>query len=255
MSISTTLDQLKSTLSTPRALRLYAEARARREAFAPYETIDAALAAVARGAAASIAERDAIFATIVTELQESPEPFWRSVLLVTFTPMLVQLRSKFRRPSKSDPDGAELDQSVLCAFLETASSLKFRTFVVRNLWLLTRAKLFAERSRERRAPRLHEFDEETHPCKPFRFEVQQRAAADEVIRIIEEEGGEELRELVLMDSEGEDSVKEFVERAYAKCDAQTQARAAKRLRRARLEVFAKLRVRAARHERTRARAA
>jgi hypothetical protein len=254
MSLSATLDQIKDTLPRSRAERLYSDARTRLEVLAPFESIGALIAACERGSGLSPEKRDELFAAMVTELQRSPSPLWQSLLLVVFTPMLVRLRARLGPPRDNDPNSEDLDRTVLLAFLETARALTFRTYVARNLWLLTRARLHAERSRERRAPKLLVFDDETQPCDPFRAETQQRAAAAEILRVIEAEGGEELRDLLLTCTDDE-SVQEYVDHAYAHCDGRARARASKRLRRARLEVFAKLRVRAEKLERALAPAA
>jgi hypothetical protein len=237
-SLSALLDQSKKALSTGASARAYADARSRHRAFAPYETVGAVLGATERGSALSPHERDAIHAAIVTELQESPAHLWQCLLLVSFTPMLVRIRASLRQPGNVDAD-----QRVLIAFLEAARSPVSRSYVARNLRLLTQVRLFTERRRERRAPELLLFDEETHPCDPFRVEAHARVAAAEVVRIIEAEGGEELRDLLFTTYGDDTSVKTFVDHAYAACDERVRARASKRLRRARLEAFAKLRAR------------
>jgi hypothetical protein len=263
MSLSTTLDQLKKTLSRNGAERTYAEARARYRALVPYETVGAALATIDRGSPASIAERDAVLAALVTELQLSPCPLWESLLLVSFTPMLLRLRSRVGRRSSED-----LDQSVLLAFLETARTLRFRSYVARNLYLLTQERIFTERNRERRAPESLVFEEETYAADPFRGEsasslygarstpdAHQRAAVDEVAGLVEAEGGVALRELLLATYDGRQSVKEYVDRMYPDRDKIGRARVGKHLLRARTRVFAKLCARAERRERAFERAA
>jgi hypothetical protein len=250
MSLANTLDQLKKTVTTSRAQRVYAEARPRHRALASFETVGAIVEATSRGSSLFAADRDAVFAALVVELQQSRESLWQSLLLVAFTPMLMRLRLSVR-----DPGNEDLDQSVVLAFLESVRSPVCRSYVARNLRLLTQSRLYAERRREHRGPELVEFDENTHPCDPFNVEAEQRAAAAEVTRIIEAEGGEELRELLLTTYGDDDSVKAHVDRAYAGCDERTRARARKRLCRARLAVFAKLRARTERCERVHAPAA
>ncbi|MGO8992423.1 MAG: hypothetical protein ACLQVI_03785 [Polyangiaceae bacterium] len=256
MSLSTLLDQLKKTLSNAQTERTYSQARSRHRALQPYESIGALVAVTARGSSIFAIDREAILAAIVAELQLSPERLWQPLLLVAFTPMLIRIRASLGRPGSED-----LDQSVLLAFLEAARSPVCRSYVARNLRLLTQARLFAERRREHRAVELLVFDEETHPCDLFGEDAagstcearsapkaHHQAAAAELVRIIEAEGGEELRELLLTTYGDDDSVREFVDRAYADSDDVVRARASKRLRRARKQVFAKLRARAARRE-------
>jgi len=60
MSLSSTLDRFKKAALCAHGERVYAEARSRHSALAPFETVGAVLAASGRGSAASIAERDAI---------------------------------------------------------------------------------------------------------------------------------------------------------------------------------------------------
>jgi hypothetical protein len=250
MSLSNTLDQLKKTLSGSRAERIYAQARPRHRALAPYETVGALVTATARGSSLFAVDREAIHAAVVAEFQLSPEPLWQSLLLVAFTPMLVRIRARLRRPGCED-----LDQSVLLAFLEAARSPVCRVYVARNLRLLTQAKIFAERRREHRAPALFAFDEESHPGDPFRVEAHGRAAAAEVVRMIEAEGGHELRALLTTTYGDDASVRAFVNGAYAACSERVRARASQRLRRARHKVFVKLSARYGRRALVHAKAA
>jgi hypothetical protein len=250
MTLSTTLDSIKKNVTSSHAERVYARARPQHRALAPYETVGALIDATSRGSSLFAIDREALLVVLVTELQRSPETLWQSLLLVAFTPMLVRIRTSLR-----DPGNQDLDQSVLLAFLESARSPVCRSYVARNLRLLTQSRIFAERRREHRAPEMEVFEEATHPGDPFGVEAEQRAAAAEVVRIIEAEGGEELRELLMTTYGDDESVKAHVARAYADCDEKTRARACKRLRRARLEVFAKLRLRTERRERQHAPAA
>jgi hypothetical protein len=241
------------------APRTHASSFARREkqpfarghaALAPYDTPGAMLGAMARGSAMTVTERDQVFAAIVSELQSSSHLFWQSLLMVACTPMLVRIRVSLRCP-KSD----ELDQRVAIAFIETARALRHRGYVARNLRLLTRARIFADLSRERRGADTLSFDEETHPYDPFEIEAHQRASAAELLRMIESEHGAELRDVLLSGAYDGDSIRAYVERAYADCDERVRARTAKRLHRARRDALAKLRTRAARRGLVRARAA
>jgi hypothetical protein len=250
MSLSTTLDQFKKAVRGSRAERTYALARPSYEALAPYETVGGAVRATARGSGLSAADREAILVAIVTELQHSPEPLWPSLLLVAFTPMLVRVRAALR-----DPGNEDLDQSVLLAFLDAARSPVCRAYVARNLRLITQERLFAERRREHCAPEAVVFDEETHACDPFGVEARPRTAAGDVIRIIDAEGGEELRALIRGTYGDDRSVREYVDRVYAGRDARVRASACERLQRLRNVAFAKLRVRDERSARFLARVA
>ncbi len=189
---------------------------------------------------------------IVTELQRSSSALWQSLLLASFTPTLIRLRARLGRSPCPD-----LDQSVIVAFLEAARGLTFRAYVARNLYLVTQASLFAARKRERRAPEMRELDEETYlpQGELFRVEAHERATAAEVLRIIEAEGGAELRELLLATFDKQQSVRELVDRVYAGQDDRARARAGKRLLRARMKVLTKLRARIERRERAAAGAA
>jgi hypothetical protein len=255
MNLSTTLDQLRKSLSSPTITRAYAGARPRHRVFAPYETAAALLAAIDRGSPLPIEARDAIIAAIVEELQHGADGLWQTLLLVAFTPALVDLRRKIHgRPTREDP--GDLDKSVLLAFLEVARSLRTRSYVARSLVLATRSRVFDERRREQRAPDTEVFDEETHAHDPYEVEAQQRAEASEVVRIVEAEGGEELCDLLLASCpDDERAVFAYVQEAYAHCTDRDRARASKRLRRARQKAFARLREREEEKQRRPSRAA
>lgn len=236
MSLPILLDQIKKSLSTRRSASVYAEARGRYGALAPYETVGALLNACAHGSSLHPIERDAVFSAVVTEFQTSSESFWRSVLLAAFSPLLMRLRAKLR-PRSCD----ETDQSLLAAFLEAARSPFCRTYVARNLRLRTQERIYTERRREHRAPTFLELDEETYAGDPFKTLAYEQARAAEVLRIIEAEGGEELRELLLTTYGDDESVRAFVERTYPQATSQARDRVCKRLERARAKVLAKVR--------------
>jgi hypothetical protein len=242
MSLSTTFEQLKKTLA--RSERAYEEGRARHAALAPYTSPAALLAAIDRGSTLGPEARDAVLFAVVQELRTNRNVLWQSILLLAFAPLLVRLRSHLRRPKCED-----MDQRVLSAFLETARSVSSSTYVPRHLWLGVRARLHAERARDRRSRELAVFDDETYAPDLFGATSHQKAAAAEVLRVVEAEGGEDLREALLERHFAGASMKDYVDRAYASLGPRERARVCERLYRTELAVFRRLRARTARRER------
>ena len=254
------LDQLKKTLSSSRAERIVLPGTPATPRASPYETIGALVTVTARGSSLFAIDREAILAAVVAEFQLSPEPLWQSLLLVRLHAHARPHPSALGRPGCED-----LDQSVLLAFLEAARSPVCRVYVARNLRLLTQAKLFTERRREHRAPALFPFDEETHPGDPFESaaaRLRTRSAPGSppggrrgLVRIIEAEGGASCARCSLTTYGDDASVRAFVNGAYAACSERVRARASKRLRRARHQVFLKLSARYGRRALVHAKAA
>jgi hypothetical protein len=241
MSLSTTIEQLKKTLH--RADRTYAEARARHPALAPYASPSAVLNAVDRGSRLSLRERDVVLLAVLDERQRSPHPLWQSLLVVAFAPMLVRLRKGLRHPGCEN-----LDQRVLVAFVETIASFPHRLYIQRNLRLATGARLIAERRREHRATDTVLFDDETYVHDVFGADAHLKAAAAEVIRIVEAAGGEELRDALIARHAGDRSLKDYIDTEHPELTRRQRERICDRLRRTEGSVLRKVRARLKRRE-------
>jgi len=241
MSMSKTIQSVTANLS--RFERVYAEARPRHRALAPYETIAAVLAALGRSSSATIEVRDAIAGALVTELQRSGGTLWSAMLLGAFIPMLSVLRGRLGPPRNED-----LDQGVLLAFLEAARCIRSESYVIRNLRLVTEAKVYAERRAERRHAEAQEFDDDTYTRDRTAAESYAKVAADEVLDFIESRGGAELRDLVVATCAHDETVQEFVARRYPRATHAERASQCQRLRRAQANVLYKLGQRVTRRE-------
>ncbi len=164
-----------------RAQRTYAEARLRHVAFLPYAvTAGAVLAASASaGLLTSMAERDALFfATLVSEVQLSPIPSGGRCSSSHSPRCSCASDRPFAGLGQQRSGGARTSISA-CSSPSSppprrALSLTFRSYVARNLWLLTRASSLPSGDASGAPPRLPVFDEETHPSDVLRAE---RAAA------------------------------------------------------------------------------
>jgi hypothetical protein len=241
MSLSSTIEQLRKTLH--RADRAYAEARASHPALAPFESPSAVLAAVDRGSRLSLPERDAVLLALLDERRRSPNAIWQSLLLVAFAPMLLRFRRGLRHPGCPN-----LDQRVLVAFLETVASFPHRLYVQRNLRLATQARLIAEGRREHRAKDTVPFDDETYAPDVFGADAHLKAAAAEVIRIVEAAGGETLREALIARHAEDRTIKDYVDAAHPELTRRQRARVCEHLRRTERGVLRKVRARLKRRE-------
>jgi hypothetical protein len=239
MSLLTTFQQIKKTL--PRTSRAYAQGRTTPRALAPYESPADVLAALGTESPLSVEERDAVLLAVVNELQQGRDPLWQSILLLAFERMLSTLRAGLGHRRSED-----VDQQVLLTFLEAAKKTRIVSHAARALRLATQREMFFRRKVEQREPRTKRFKEETHDPDPFEVDADAKAAASEIVSFLEEEGGEELRDLMLETYAADGSVNEYVDRIYHGLTVEARAATCDRLRRLRQRAVTKLRERAQR---------
>lgn len=138
MSLRATARQLRlAALAAPAGL--FADARRRHPALAPYPTLADVLAALADDRDQTYPERDAITQALLAEHRTSRHSLWSSVLVVAYLPMLHGLRRRLH----SDfipPD--ELNQIVLTAFLDALNE-PYRDRVAMRLRQRTTRAVFA----------------------------------------------------------------------------------------------------------------
>lgn len=91
------------------------QARTRHPALADHETVMSVLAMLNDESRERQGHRNMITRALVREQQEHPHPFWSSVLLVAYFPMLSRLRGRIYGDALCAND---LDQLVITAFLE-----------------------------------------------------------------------------------------------------------------------------------------
>lgn len=98
---------------------LFDAAKQRHPALAGHETVLSVLAVLdGRSTKQSYAEKEALIRALLEEQQAQPHPFWATVLLVAFHPMLCRLRARLAGGGLTAQD---LDQLVVTAFLEAVA--------------------------------------------------------------------------------------------------------------------------------------
>jgi hypothetical protein len=233
--LKNTLAAITKSLARPSAE--YATARSRCAPLAPYETPDAVVAALRDAGALTLPRRDALAAAILAEHQRAPLPLWQSILLAAFEPVLTRYRRKL-----GPPDDEDVDQQILLAFLEAARTVHGAAHTTLALRWLTQAKVKSAVKRDRRERKHAQLDEETYEA-PFGGGAPAKLAADDVMRVIEKRGGEELLRAVLATEVEEDTLDAYVARAYATSSPADRATLYTRLRLAKARVLAELRAR------------
>jgi hypothetical protein len=249
MSLIDSFTVIRQSLSSAPSIRAFSHGVARRPALAPYVAPLAALAAVAPDSPLTIDERDAILVALLDELHLTKDPFWHSMLLLAFEPLIVRLRARLGQPKAvrfGRSTGEELDQRVLLTFLEIADSIRLTSHAARMLRLALERKVFTDQRVEREAPKPAEFDDDTYWADKFAVSTGDKAAAGEVVRIIEAEGGEALRDMMLATRANRESLRAYVLRTYPERTDRERAAICRRLTDAAVRVERKLRARARR---------
>ncbi len=105
---------------------LFQESQRREAALARYASLLAVLAVLADESVHRWAEREALTRALVREQQRAPGPFWSSVLVLAYMPLLQNLRGRICGDALGRDD---YDQLVLTTFLEVVQelSLEHRT--------------------------------------------------------------------------------------------------------------------------------
>jgi hypothetical protein len=243
-TLTNAIESLASNLS--RHAAAYAAARPNHPALAPYETIADVLAALVDRTRLTADERDPILIAVVLEHQRTRHALWQSLLLKAFAPMLLYLRKKQGRH-----DDADLDQAVLLSFLEAARSIRTESHVARCLRIVTEAKVYEDERKARRHAGGEVFDDEVQYPSAYGASAHVKVAANEILEMLEAEGGAELRDLMFSTCALEATVTDYVARAHAREPPAARVAIADRLRRLRLNALQKLNARVQRKEQTR----
>ena len=204
------------------------------------------LAALGQSSRLSADERDPILIAVATEHQRTRHSLWQAILLKSFAPMLLFLRKRQGRP-----DDVDLDQAVLLAFLDAARSIRTESHIARCLRIVTEAKVFEGERKGRRHAGAEVLDEEAEYPNVFGPTTHTKVAANEVLDIIEAEGGPELRDVMFATCALDETVAEYVARAHAWKPLVERVALADRLRRQRINVLQKLNARVERKEQAR----
>jgi hypothetical protein len=252
MTLADTFAEIRKSLSHRGAVRAFLPSTLRHRALAPYDAPLGVLAVLAPSSPLTVEERDAILVALLAELNSSKDTLWRSLLLVAFEPLIVRVRARLGHPRvvrfgrSTDED---LDQRVLLAFLEAAHSMRVISHAARMLRLSLERKISSEQRIERQAPEPAEFDDDKYWADPLAVSTREQAAACEVVRIIEAEGGADLREMMLATRANRESLRAYVARTHPEMTPREQSSLYRRLADAATKVERKLRTRARRDQR------
>jgi len=238
MSVIAIVKTVKRDLALPHAALTFAEIRGRVAEVAPYDSPVALLGALEPHSSAASAPRHALVSALVAENQRPPaaaRALCQSLLLAAFEGMLVRLRARVGRPRDDD-----MDQRVLTAFLGAVAAVRVGPFTPLAIRWATEGELFASIRAERRCPETLEYDDDTHPADVFDVNGQEKAAALEIVRIIEAHAGEELLDVILATKASDESLKDYVARTRPHGTAEERAAEYGRLLRARGRLLARL---------------
>jgi len=129
--------------STPRNEAVFAEARQRHVAFAPFDDVAMLIAMMELWSGATATDREAVVKALLLERGRSGHELWSTLLVLAYRPMLTKLRKRVRAPVLGDD---ELDAMVLLAFLEAvarqAKTCETKAKLSQALKLLTKQLLF-----------------------------------------------------------------------------------------------------------------
>ena len=218
MSLATIFHQTRRSLTSAPSAAAYEQWRLRQPQLSPYASTEDLLAVARLGSPLSAEARDPLLVALLTELRRTKHTVWQSLLVLACEPMLVRVRRRLGDPKtvrfgRSMAD--DLDQRVFMAFLEAAHSLSVMSYAARVLRLALERRVFADQRVEHSAFETDEFIEDTYCLDPFEVTAREKAAVAEVARIIEAEGGEELRDAILATRGTDETLRDYVERTYS----------------------------------------
>jgi len=215
VTLKNLIRQLATCLASPSSLRALVEVGARRPALVAYASPQAVLEALRADSSRTVEERDAILVALLEELRTTKGAVWQALLVLAFEPMLVRIRTRLGKPvavrfGRSQAD--DLDQRVLLAFADAAGTLRIKSHAARALRLAVKRSVFEDEKREREAFQPDEFDEDAHEGDPFEVTTREKAAANEVVGILDAEGGAELRDMILATRAHGEALRAYVAR-------------------------------------------
>ncbi|MBZ0118726.1 MAG: hypothetical protein K8H88_17125, partial [Sandaracinaceae bacterium] len=156
MSLSQMRSHLWRAVRATSTDRVFASARERHAALAPYPSLSAVLAELGSSVSESFATRDALTRVLVAEAQRWRARLcdpWAAALVLAYLPMLIRLRARLRSAAVPAPD---LDQLVAESFLDVVRSLPLarrRDRIPMHLRQGTQRRVFLALKREERARR------------------------------------------------------------------------------------------------------
>lgn len=109
--------------------RVFDEARQRHRCLTRHATVFSVLAVMGQETQAGWSEREALTRTLIAEHQATALPFWASILLVAYYPMLSRLRHRIWGEAF---DRDDLDQLVISSFLQVVAAFPLAEVIDRT---------------------------------------------------------------------------------------------------------------------------
>lgn len=141
---------LRQTVFSPSNVKLFESAQARRPALREFAGIESVLGTLTDRKRYAASRADRIVSALIIEYQRESHPFWSSVLMLTFVPMLQNLRRQIDDPILPAED---LTEMLILAFHEVLAEIEmseYRRLTVLRLRQETRRRVFFAIKEERR---------------------------------------------------------------------------------------------------------
>ncbi len=230
---------------------IWEEARIRHPVFRKHPSVESALELMADQARKVFAEKDILTQAFIVEHKHSNHPFWASVLIIAYSPMLGRLRKRIYGKAMSSDD---LDQLVVFTFLSVVGSFSFRKRRCRTAMTLRqntqRAVFRALRKRQKEQAEQRQLEDLSRliqgfdPFDELRDNDRLHLDAGQMTRLlIRATDGIIQRsnlDVVIATYLHGESVKAYAERMCATADGDSMGRAYQRIKRQRLRTMQQL---------------
>ena len=246
---------LLKDLRRKEGLVLFEQARNRNSALTHYNTPSSVLTALGDTLDNTYSQKEKLTRALIREQQSRPRPFWSSLLITAYLPMLIRLRTQIIGNIFPSDD---LDQLVIYSFLEVIHQFplsKWQDYTCVRLSHQTRRRVFRELKREtryrclldRRSPddltkqeledRYLGEDQRPKGCEPENINQLADLFIDAVNDAIELD---KVKLVVATKIHGED-LRHYIKRNGLELSASTEEQNYQRLKRQRSRVLARLR--------------
>jgi hypothetical protein len=253
MGLKQLRDPLRDEVMSMKNEAAFNKARAREPALGAHASILSVLAVMNDESERRYAEREALTRALVREQQERPGPFWSSVLLIAYAPMLLRLRGRICGDAFARDD---LDQMALEAFLEAVQRFPLAARPTRIAMYLrqdTQRAVFRRlRAEQQSRTRLTVLEEEAQAADEFELFASPRSEepldddeCDELVEMLTARVGDRIApaklEVVIATHLRGESLRDYVARRHAELDEHAREVVYQRLKRERLRTLDKLR--------------
>jgi hypothetical protein len=213
-----TFARTRTSLASKASIHAFARGAARHEALARYETPVALLEAIAPSSGLTVEERDAVLVPLLAEARTSKDEVWPSILVLAFEKLLARVRARIGQPTSARFGrslGDDLDQSVFVAFSRVVRALVVTSHAAYAVRLAVEREVYDARRKELKAPEPDVFDDDTFCADKFEISERAKAAGAEIARVLDEEGGRELRDMMLATRVAGERLRDYVARVHA----------------------------------------